>query len=164
MDKVKHNHSINTVIINMNLFNVMYKIILCVFFMLLAFNNYSQSSNEKRKNLSKRQTFYYDPLHKTKVESYGYYYVDELGETTERHGKWSFFNEEGVLVEERHYHRNKLEGEVKTYFGKDRIKNIGYFKEGLQDSLFVEFYITGDTSEVGYYHLGNPTGTWSAFW
>src|SRR5690554_2985044 len=132
----------------MNLLNAMYKNILFVFFLVLTFHGYSQ--NKKDNNLSKRQLFYYDPINKTKIESQGYYYVDELGETTERHGKWTFFNEKGEIAEERNYNRNKLHGEVKSYFGKNRLKNIGYFNNDLQDSLYVAFHVSGDTSEVGY--------------
>src|SRR5690554_8046345 len=132
----------------MNMFCNMYKYILFFFFLTLTFYGFGQG--KKDKNLSKRQIFYYDPINKTKIESQGYYYVDELGETTERHGKWTFFNEEGIVVEERHYNRNKLDGEVKTYYGKNRIKNVGYFNNDIQDSLYVAFHVTGDTSEVGY--------------
>mgnify|MGYP007095039505 CR=1 FL=1 len=68
--------------------------IVCIFFTFVA-----NGQTRKDRNLSKRQTFYYDPTTRTQVEITGYYYVDELGETTERHGQ---------------YNRNKLNGEVKT--------------------------------------------------
>jgi len=148
----------------MIIFNTMYKSILFTFVLVFAFNGYSQNNKEKNKNQSKRQIFYFDPINKSKIESQGYFYVDELGETTERQGKWTFFNEEGVIVEERNYHRNKLDGEVKTYYGKNRVKNIGYFDNDLQDSLYVAFHVNGDTSEVGYYHQGDPTGFWRYFY
>ncbi|WP_165779192.1 toxin-antitoxin system YwqK family antitoxin [Brumimicrobium salinarum] len=136
--------------------------LLCLLFVTSTFV-YGQN-REKLKNRSKRQLFYYDPIKKTKLESQGYYYVDELGETTERHDKWSFYNKKGELIEERNYHRNKLHGEVKTYYGANRVKNIGYFENGIQDSLYVAFHLSGDTSEVGYYHQGEPTGKWRYFY
>src|SRR5690554_6363625 len=118
----------------MIIFNTMYKSILFTFVLVFAFNGYSQNNKEKNKNQSKRQIFYFDPINKSKIESQGYFYVDELGETTERQGKWTCFNEEGVIVEERNYHTNKLDGEVKTHYGKNRVKNSGYFEYELQES------------------------------
>ena len=96
--------------------------ILFVFFLSLIFTGYSQKNKDL--NLSKRQSFYYDPINKLKIESQGYYYVDELGATTDRHGKWTFYNENGELVEERHYNRNKLNGEVKTFYGEKQPKDM----------------------------------------
>ncbi|RFC55945.1 toxin-antitoxin system YwqK family antitoxin [Brumimicrobium aurantiacum] len=140
----------------------MYKSVLFVLFTFLMFNGYSQSRKER--NLSKRKTFYYDPGVRKMIESHGYYYSDDLGETTERHGKWSFFNREGSLVEVRHYDRNKLHGEVKTFYGNDSLRSIGYFHQDLQDSIYIEFSLMGDTSQVGYFNMGNPTGEWRYFY
>src|SRR5690554_6569054 len=140
----------------------MHKTIILFLLTALVFNGYSQS--RKDRNLSKRQSFYYDPATRTQIESHGYYYVDELGETTERHGKWSYYNKKGILVEERHYNRNQLDGEVKTFYGEDRVKSIGYFVEDQQDSIFIDFHPTGDTAQVGYFDKGEPTGQWRYFY
>ena len=140
----------------------MYKTILLSLFLLLFFNGNSQTRKEL--NLSKRQSFYYNPATRTQIESHGYYYSDDLGETTERHGKWSFFNREGILVEERKYDRNKLNGEVIKYYGKEKIRSIGYFNQDQQDSVFIDFSLTGDTTQIGYFNLGEPTGEWRYFY
>jgi len=133
--------------------------IVCIFFTFVA-----NGQTRKDRNLSKRQTFYYDPTTRTQVEITGYYYVDELGETTERHGQWTYYNRDGVKVEERQYNRNKLHGEVKTYYGPNRVKDLGYFKNDVQDSLYVAFGLSGDTLEVGYYDMGTPIGEWRYFY
>ena len=90
----------------------------CLLFLaLLLLFSTSYGQEVERENLSKRQSFYFDPPQNTKLESSGYYYVDELGKTAERHGKWSFYNIDGEVVEERNYYRNELHGEVVKYYG-----------------------------------------------
>ena len=55
----------------------MQKTVLFLFLFLFSLSTYAQQSKDK--NLSKKQFFYFDPGTKTKVESTGYYYSDELG-------------------------------------------------------------------------------------
>lgn len=136
-----------------------------VFFLVVFLFSLSMNAQQsKGKNLSKKQFFYFDPGTKTKVESTGYYYVDELGETTERHGQWTYFNLNGDKVEERQFNRNKLHGAVTTYYSGNRVKNMGFFKNNVQDSIYVSFSTLGDTLESGTYKLGEPIGFWRYFY
>ena len=74
------------------------------FFLLLSFLfSISAFAQEiKRENLTKEIRFYYD-FEQKKVSSKGYYYTDLLGETTEKHGVWMYYDKDGNLVEKRSY-------------------------------------------------------------
>lgn len=54
-------------------------------------------------------------------------------------------------------------GTMKNYYLDNNIKEIYNFKNGLEDGLFVEFKINGDTAVTGYYDQGIKTGTWKQF-
>jgi antitoxin component YwqK of YwqJK toxin-antitoxin module len=136
-----------------------YLILLVLFF--LAFRLSAQKV-EKR-NLTKRQYFFYD-VNKTQIESEGFYYIDDLGETTLRHGKWRFYDREGELQEERSYYKNQLHGEVVLYFSNGKKNSIGYFKNDIQDSVFREWDETGVLRQEGQYLEGQPTVIWNYFY
>ena len=42
----------------------------------------------------------------------GSYYKDEVDETTDKHGKWLYYDRLGVLEEERNYYKEMLHGKV----------------------------------------------------
>ena len=74
-----------------------------------------------KENLTKKVSFYYDK-NKTKLQSQGCYYQDELGVTTEKHGKWKYYDKYGVLEEERDYYRDMLNGKVTAYHPNKKLK------------------------------------------
>lgn len=116
-----------------------------------------------KENLTPKQYFYYDFKH-TKVRSQGYYYKDLLGTTTDEHGKWTYFDENGKVVEERNYYRGKLQGEVKTWYSNGKLKEIGYFKKGLQDSISKSWYENGKLKSEGNFSKGAPVGMWNEYY
>lgn len=132
--------------------------------LLLVIGSFTAFGQEIRKeNLTKKKSNYYD-FEKTKLESIGSYYVDPLGETTEKHGKWNYFNEKGDLIEERNYYRGKLNGAVKANFGNGKPKQEGYFILDQQDSISREWYETGQLNVEGYYKNGKPVGNWTYYY
>lgn len=137
------------------------KYLLVISAVLSLFQVYSQQV-EKR-NLTKRQFYFYD-INKTQIESDGFYYVDDLGETTFRHGKWRFYDREGELQEERNYYKNQLHGEVVIYFPNGKKNSIGYFKLDVQDSIYKEWDETGVLIQEGLYNDGMPLGSWKYYY
>lgn len=116
-----------------------------------------------KENLSKKVHLYYD-YNKINTQASGYYFKDELGETTEKHGHWKYFDRMGVLEEERDYYRDALYGMVKVYYPNKKIKSEGYFKFNNQDSVYREYYENGNLTVQGYYQMGKPVGKWEYYY
>jgi antitoxin component YwqK of YwqJK toxin-antitoxin module len=117
----------------------------------------------KKENLSKQKQTYWD-FNKTQIQSSGKYYVDELGETTEKHGKWMYYNKLGDVEEVRMYYRDVVHGPVVLFFGNGEKRQEGYFKLGRQDSVYFEWYETGHPKVEGYYKMNEPVGKWSYYY
>ena len=117
----------------------------------------------RKENLSKKDVVYWD-FKKTKVQSTGAYYKDELGETKERHGKWEFYNEFGDLEEVRNFYRGKLHGQVKLTYASGTPRQEGYFIQNAQDSIYREWYENGKLTVEGYYKKNKPFAIWKRFY
>ena len=117
----------------------------------------------KKENLSKKVNLYWD-YHKTQPQASGYYYVDELGETTEKHGRWLYYSKDGVLEEERNYYRDLLQGKVVKYFPNQKLRQEGYFYMDRQDSVYREWHENGNLAAEGMYKMNQATGTWKYFY
>ena len=139
----------------------MYKSILFISFLIVSFSNYAQEV--KKENLSKMVHNYYDFNH-VQVESAGKYYVDELGETNEKHGKWTYYDRLGEVAEIRNYYRDMLHGEVVAYFPNGQKQQEGYFYLDRQDSLYTEWYETGKIKVEGEYDMNEPVGKWKYYY
>jgi len=116
-----------------------------------------------KENLTKKVTLYYD-LHSAQPESRGAYYKDLLGETTEKHGKWQYFDKGGILIEERTYYRGKIHGPVLAWYSNGKQRQEGYFKLDIQDSIYREWSEIGKPSIEGAYFKGNPSGRWTYYY
>lgn len=117
----------------------------------------------RKENLTKKETVYYD-FEKKHPESVGAYYKDPLGETRDKHGKWLHYDKAGVLIEERNYFRGKLSGPVKAYYSNGKLKQEGYFKLDVQDSIYREWTESGKLQVEGMYVKGSPAKTWRYFY
>ncbi len=117
----------------------------------------------RKENLTKKLSFYFD-ANQQKIESTGSYYTDLLGETTEKHGKWTYFHKNGGVAEERNYYRGKLNGQVKAIYANGNIQQEGYFKLDVQDSVYREWFDNGKKSIEGAYSKGQPFGTWTYYY
>lgn len=135
------------------------KLSLFLFFLCFSIN----AQEILKENLSNPITTYWD-FEKTKIQSVGSYYQDFRGPTVEKHGVWKYFDKNGVLEEEHNYFRNKLHGAVKLYYGKDKPRTEGYFKHGLQDSIYRSWHENGKLREEGYYKNDKPIEQWKYFY
>jgi len=61
------------------------------------------------------------------------------------------------------YVNNEPVGEWKQYFFDGKIKSLKYYKDGLLDSIYREYYYNGKLSIEGKYYLGNKTGEWNYY-
>lgn len=117
-----------------------------------------------KENLSKKVNFYYD-VHRNILESSGFYYVDKVNKnSTIKHGKWMYYSRLGDLEQELNYYKDQLHGAVLYYYPGKRKKEEGYFKMGLQDSIFRQWNEMGKLQVEGNYKDGKPTGIWSYFY
>ncbi len=116
-----------------------------------------------KENLSKKVNFYYDK-NRIQLQASGYYYKDASGETTEKHGRWRYYDRTGALEEERHYYKDMLYGKTLVYFPNKQLRREGYFKFNKQDSIFKEYYENGKLMTEGEYQLDRPVGTWKYYY
>lgn len=115
-------------------------------------------------NKHKLQTNFWD-FEKTKPMSRGFFYADDFtGETTLKHGKWSYWNRDGLLVEVRNYIKGDLNGEVLAYYNNGKMKEKGYFKMGVQDSVFSAWYDNGKIQATGKFKNGEPVDLWTTYY
>jgi len=117
----------------------------------------------KKENLSKNKQTYWN-VSKTKVQSRGKYYVDRYGETTDKHGKWTYYDKTSAIEEVRYYYRDMLHGSVKKFFPNGKPQQIGFFKLNKQDSIYTEWYETGHIKVEGYYKDGFPINNWKYYY
>lgn len=116
-----------------------------------------------KENLSKKKSFYHD-FARTNLESIGSYYIDFLGESTEKHGKWLYYDKAGELIEERNYYRGKLNGKVKGFYPNGKPRQEGYFKLDVQDSVYREWYENGKLNKEGFYFKDLPSRKWTYYY
>lgn len=128
-------------------------------FIFLVCTCYSFSQEINKENLTPKIRNYYD-FKKTQLESVGSNYKDLLGETSDKHGKWLYYDKGGVQIEERNYYRGKLNGRVLAQYSNGKNKQEGYFKMDIQDSVYREWSETGVLLIEGYYKNGRPFGIW----
>ncbi len=137
------------------------KVALLISYIFCSVSVFCQIANKE--NLTKKVTFYWD-FNRTQILSTGSYYKDELSETTEKHGKWLYYDRFGVLEEERNYYRDALEGKVLLYFPNKKLKQEGYFHQDKQDSIYKEWYENGILSVEGCYKMGSPVKMWTYYY
>ena len=113
----------------------------------------------RKENLSKQKNTYWD-FNNTQVQSKGKYFVDEFGETVEKHGKWTFYDRLGQVEEVRNYYRDALSGSVVLFYPNGKKRQEGFFKYGSQDSLYLEWYETGKLKTKGTFKLDEAVNNW----
>jgi len=136
---------------------------LALFFSILFFGTRLFAQEIQKENLSKQKQTYWDFNH-VQVQSAGKYYVDALGETTDEHGKWQYYDRLGELQEVRNYYKGLLHGEVIRLYPNGKKEQQGFFKWGRQDSLYIEWFETGDVKTQGYYNQDTPIGEWKYYY
>ena len=116
-----------------------------------------------KRNLTKRTSYYYD-LNRSKIESVGSFYKDDLGETQTKHGQWKYYDKAGKLSEIMNYYKGELHGIVTVYFPNGKKQSEGFFVMGAQDSTYTEWYETSFVKTKGNYDLDQPIGLWEYFY
>lgn len=134
-----------------------------VIFILPFFCSNIWAQNIDKKNLSKPETNYWD-YKKTKKRSMGYYYVDALGKTGKKHGKWKYWDKKGDLTETRTYNKGKIGGEVTLFYATGARKQTGYFKNGERDSTLTVWFKDSSLMRQGLFDMGQKVGLWYDFY
>ncbi|MFT5778543.1 MAG: antitoxin component YwqK of YwqJK toxin-antitoxin module [Crocinitomicaceae bacterium] len=116
-----------------------------------------------KENLTKQISTFWD-FNSTQIRSRGKNYQDQQGETDEKHGKWTFYDRAGQIEEVRNYYRDNLHGQVVLFYPNGKKRQEGYFKFGLQDSLYFEWYETDHLKVEGTYNLDQPVGEWKNYY
>ena len=139
----------------------MMRIVLLLAFIFFGVGAFGQKI--EKESLSKNNQTYWDFNH-VQVQSSGKYFVDGMGETTNEHGKWKYFDRLGELQEVRNYYKGMLHGEVVRFYPNGKKEQIGFFKWGRQDSTYIEWYETGDVRVQGYYKEDVPINEWKYYY
>ncbi|MDX9797758.1 MAG: hypothetical protein RBT05_02760 [Bacteroidales bacterium] len=67
------------------------------------------------------------------------------------------------VMEERNYKGNILNGQTLSFYENGNINSKNYFKDGMQDSIYVLYYENGTTQIKGNYKLDTKVGKWEYF-
>lgn len=67
------------------------------------------------------------------------------------------------LMEQRSYKGNILNGQASSYYENGNINSMNFFKDGMQDSIFVLYFENGSTQVKGLYKMDNKIGKWEFF-
>jgi len=117
----------------------------------------------EKENLTKVRQTYWD-FNKTRLQSSGKCYKDIMGETSEKHGKWTFYDRHGEVEEVRYYYRDMLHGEAVLYYPNGKKRQQGFFWLDRQDSIYNEWYESGKLKTEGNYTLNEPVGKWKHYY
>ena len=125
------------------------------------FTNYSQQI--LKENISTIEKTYWD-FKKTKIQSEGAYYKDKKGASQDKHGTWKYYNEDGVLIETSSYFKNVIHGKVMMAYQNGKIKQEGFFKLGIQDSSYKEWFENGMPALEGFYKNNKKVNVWNRYY
>ncbi|MBL4862400.1 MAG: hypothetical protein JKY09_05215 [Crocinitomicaceae bacterium] len=130
---------------------------------IFAFSTAVFGQEIKKENLSKQKQTYWD-FNKTQIQSRGKYYVNEFGETTDKHGKWTYYDKFGEIEEVRNYYQNLLQGAVTLYYPNGKKRQEGFFRYDRQDSIYTEWYETGHVKVEGEYDMDYAVNGWNYYY
>lgn len=141
--------------------NFFMKTIFILLTLLFSYPSFSQVVSKE--NLTKKVSLFWD-FNKTQLQALGSYYMDALDETTDKHGKWLYYDRYGVLEEERNYFKGMLHGRTVLYYPNKKQKQEGYFYLDRQDSIYKEWSENGKLAIQGQYKMNEPIGKWNYFY
>jgi antitoxin component YwqK of YwqJK toxin-antitoxin module len=67
------------------------------------------------------------------------------------------------LMEERELKGNILNGQILSFYENGNINSKNYFKDGMQDSIYILYYENGKVQIKGNYKMDNKIGKWEYF-
>ena len=132
--------------------------------LLLTDNLQAQELKVLKENLSPKVRIYWDAQNKH-LQGYGAYFTSAATpQTTEKHGKWLFYDYDGNLEEEAYYYRDRLHGKRTFFYPNKQIKQEGYFEFNVPDSVYKEWSPDGKILISGQFELGSPVGIWKYYY
>lgn len=135
-----------------------------LFFILFFVSTHSIAQKVDQDNLTDEVRLYWDSQ-KKHINCRGSYYTDNLiGSTTEKHGKWRFYDFNRVLTEERSYFRDRIHGKQHTFYKNRSVKTEAFFVFNVPDSSYKEWGENGILLLEGNYLMGSPDGDWNYYY
>ena len=142
------------------------KLFILPFFVIFSFVLIAQDEDPfeiNRENLSKQKQTYWD-VNKSRVQSRGKNFVDRYGETTDKHGKWIYYDKLGTIEEVRNFYKGMLQGSVVKYFPNGKKQQEGFFQLNRQDSIYNEWFETGKLKVEGFYDMDIAVNNWKYYY
>ena len=117
---------------------------------LLVINFYAQTDKDFTKGGLERTlvTTFWD-RDSTMLRSRGHYNVSGFSGVGQKTGRWTYWYKNGAVEESSIYVNGKYHGKVTQLYPNEKIKHVGYFKFGIQDSVFTSYYENGQVQEKG---------------
>ena len=125
--------------------------VLLVMFVCFSFKAYTQIAQKGEDGFTKYEQTHDDGSIKTR-----YYFDSEF----RRVGKWSIFHLNGNIYKEFTYHRDKLDGDYKIYFGNGKLNALMQFTDGKLNGSFIVMEDNNDTLVNGNFKNGEKNGEW----
>ena len=79
-----------------------------------------------KENLGPKVRLYWDANNKHLQDTGSYFTSEATPNTTEKHGKWTFYTYDGIMEEESNYYRDRLHGKRVFYYPNKKIKEESY--------------------------------------
>lgn len=79
------------------------------------------------------------------------------------HGEFVRWDVHGNIIAKGKYHKGHLHGEVKTFFIDKRNHSISYYKNGLKENTWEEFYFSGGKRFEKHFSKDSAVGLWK-YW
>ncbi len=138
-----------------------------IFLLLIIFfqiNIKAQEYKVLKENLSPKVRLYWDGQ-KKHLQASGAYFTSPISpKTTEKHGKWLYYNYDGQIEEEANYYRNRLYGKRIFYYPSKQIKEESFYKFNVPDSTYKQYASDGKLLISGQFELGSPKGVWHYYY
>jgi len=70
---------------------------------------------------------------------------------SEKNGRFIFINQTETVIQDVTFKDNKREGQSLSYYGNGKVKDVEFFKNGLQDSISTYYHKNGAISAIELY-------------
>ena len=121
--------------------------------------NYNPDGSEKERKTPKNKQITLDFYFTDKNISYLYKQIT-MKNNGDHHGKYYVYAPSGVVLEERNYKDNMLEGTSKAYYPTGKLKNYEEYKNNVANGLFLAYDENDSLTSEGYYKDGLPAYIW----
>ena len=130
------------------------KIIILFLFIIISIFSFGQDAKDLMQGgLKRKQVTNYWDRDSTMIRSRGFYNVSGFSGIGQKTGKWTTWYKNGEVEQSSSYVNGKLHGKVTQLYPTGKVKNVGYFKYGIQDSIFASYYENEQVKEQGEFAL-----------